>query len=125
VDASLTRLVTCTIITSPFESLKSTPLDLEAPRNMAEEDYDSSDLEFDAPTNPFFSAGLASIEAIIDFSAEDRIRSKKLTKTLEFSEASPKTEYLTALWYNRFVAFRLHSPKKRSAPILSTHSFRI
>lgn len=89
---------------------------------MAEEEYDSSDLEFDAPSNPFFSAGLASIEAIIDYSAEDRIRSKKLTKTLGFSEASPKTEYMTALWYNRFVAFRLHSLKKRSVPVASAYS---
>jgi hypothetical protein len=80
---------------------------------MAEEDFNSSDLEFEALSNPFFSAGLASVQAIIDNAAEDRIRSKKLTKTLRLSEASPKTEYMTTLWHNRFMAFRSHSLKKK------------
>jgi hypothetical protein len=99
---------------------------VEQEEGMAEEDFNSSDLEFEAPSNPFFSAGLASVQAIIDNAAEDRIRSKKVTKTLGLSEASPKTEYLTALWHNRFVTFRSHSLRKRygiiPAPIPSTSS---
>lgn len=78
-----------------------------------DEDYDSSDLEFNPPQNPFASAGLESIENIINHAAEDRVSSKKTTKELIFVEASKKTEYLTYLWYNRFIAFRANSIKKR------------
>ncbi|KFY59512.1 hypothetical protein V496_05667, partial [Pseudogymnoascus sp. VKM F-4515 (FW-2607)] len=77
-----------------------------------DDEYDSSDLEFEPPPNPFESAGLESIEAIINNAAEDRVTSKKITKELIFVEASKKTEYLTYLWYNRFVAFRVNSIKK-------------
>lgn len=78
-----------------------------------DDDYDSDDLEFETPQNPFAGAGLESIEAIINNAAEDRRSSKKATKELAFVEASKKTEYLSYLWYNRFVAFRVNSIKKR------------
>jgi hypothetical protein len=78
-----------------------------------EEDYDSFDLEFDTPSNPFFAAGLRSIEAIVEHAAEDRVTSKKLTKELGFVEASKKTQYISQLWYNRFMAFRANVLKKR------------
>lgn len=78
-----------------------------------DEEYDSSDLEFEPPQNPFASAGLESIEAIINNAAEDRVNSKKTTKELAFVEASKKTEYLSYLWYNRLIAFRVNSIKKR------------
>jgi hypothetical protein len=78
-----------------------------------EDDYDSSDLEFETPANPFASAGLKSIEEIVKHAAEDRLSSKRATKQLVFVEASKKTEYLTYLWYNRFIAFRKNDLKKR------------
>lgn len=78
-----------------------------------DDDYDSSDLEFETPANPFASTGLESIEAIVNHAAQDRRTSKKTTKELAFVEASKKTEYLTYLWYNRFVAFRTSTLKKR------------
>ena len=76
-------------------------------------DYDSFDLEFDTPSNPFFAAGLQSIEAIVEHAAEDRITSKKLTKQLAFVEASKKTQYLSQLWHNRFLAFRTNVLKQK------------
>lgn len=80
---------------------------------MDDDDYDSDELEFEIPQNPFASAGLESIEAIVNNAAEDRRSSKKMTKQLTFVEASKKTEYLSYLWYNRFVAFRANSLRKR------------
>jgi hypothetical protein len=80
---------------------------------MDDDDFNSSDLEFESHPNPFFSAGASSIQAIIDQATEDRIQSKRATKMLAFAEASPKTEYLTALWSNRFLAFVKYTLKKR------------
>jgi len=77
------------------------------------DDFNSSDLEFEARPDPYANAGMRSIQAIIDHAAEDRIESKKFSKTLTHAQGSPKTEYMTALWMNRFMAFRLHTLKKR------------
>jgi hypothetical protein len=77
------------------------------------DDFNSSDMEFEARPNPFFAAGMSSIQAIMDHALEDRIQSKKMSKTLTYAEGSPKTEYITALWMNRFMAFRLYTLKKR------------
>jgi hypothetical protein len=57
------------------------------------DDFNSSDLEFEERPNPFFAAGMSSIQAIMDHALEDRIQSKKLSKTLTHAEGSPKTEY--------------------------------
>jgi hypothetical protein len=51
---------------------------------------------------------MSSIEAIMDYALEDRIQSKKLSKTLTHAEGSPKTEYITALWINSFI-WAVHS----------------
>lgn len=72
---------------------------------MVDDDFNSSDLEFEAPANPYSRAVADIIDAIIISAAGDRISSKKTSKTLTLHESSPKTEYLTALWYNRFTAF--------------------
>ncbi|OBT86748.1 hypothetical protein VE02_06282 [Pseudogymnoascus sp. 03VT05] len=47
------------------------------------DDYDSDDLEFEIAPNPFATAGLESIEAIISHAAEDRITSKKNHQTTD------------------------------------------
>lgn len=57
-----------------------------------DDEFNSSDLEFDEPANPYAWAGAASIEAIIESAVEDRITSKKTSKTLALNEGSPKTE---------------------------------
>lgn len=75
--------------------------------------YDSSDLEIEEKRNPFETAGLESIEAIVEHAAEDRIKSKLTTKSLTLVEASKKTEYLTYLWLNRFNAFRANVINKQ------------
>jgi hypothetical protein len=81
---------------------------------MADEEFNSSDIEFDeAPQHPYANAGMKSIDAIIESGFSDRISSKKATKSLIFTELSPKTEYTTAVWNNRFVAFREHSLQQR------------
>lgn len=77
------------------------------------DDFNSSDIEFEERPNPFHDAGMKSVQAIINHALEDRIQSKKLSKTLTHAEGSPKTEYLSALWMNRFTAFRQHTLKKR------------
>ncbi|KAK0125600.1 hypothetical protein ONS96_009435 [Cadophora gregata f. sp. sojae] len=79
-----------------------------------DEDFNSSDMEFEERPNPFWAAGLESIEAIMDQALEDRVSSKKMSKTLTHAEGSPKTEYITALWMNRFKAFRTHTLKKKA-----------
>jgi hypothetical protein len=77
------------------------------------DDFNSSDIEFEERLNPFFAAGLDSVQAIMDHALEDRIESKKFSKTLTHAEGSRKTEYMTALWMNRFVAFRVSTLRKR------------
>jgi hypothetical protein len=76
-------------------------------------DFNSSDIEFEERPNPFFAAGLSSVEAIMEHALEDRIQSKKSSKTLTHAAGSPKTEYISALWMNRFMAFRKHTLRKR------------
>ncbi|KAL2075417.1 hypothetical protein VTL71DRAFT_360 [Oculimacula yallundae] len=78
-----------------------------------DDELNSSDMEFEERPNPFFAAGVESIEAIIEHALEDRMLSKKVSKTLTHAEGSPKTEYITALWMNRFTAFRTHTLRKR------------
>lgn len=76
-----------------------------------EDDFDSSDIEFEARPTKFPNLGQKSIRAIVDQAVEDRITSKRVSKTLTHAEASPKTEYRTQLWSNRFMAFREHTLK--------------
>jgi hypothetical protein len=57
---------------------------------MADDDFNSSDLEFEAPAKPCSWAGAESINAIITSAAGDRISSKKTSKTLISHESSPK-----------------------------------
>ena len=64
---------------------------------MDDDDYNSDELEFETLQNPFASASLESIEAIINNAAKDRRNSKQMTKQLTFVEALKKTEYLSYL----------------------------
>lgn len=79
---------------------------------MDEETFNSSDIEFrPALANPFFNAGKASIQAIIQHATEYRVASKKFTKQLQFTKGRPGTQYRNALWYRRFAVFREHCLK--------------
>jgi hypothetical protein len=80
---------------------------------MDDDPFNSSDLEFEAPVNPYANAGVKSMQAIIDMSVKDRISSKKTVKTLRMVAANPKTDYIIALWYNRFTHFQTHTLKQR------------
>ena len=68
--------------------------------------FNGSNIEFEAPTNPYTNVGFKSMQAIIDMADEDRIILKRKYKTLQITEGSPRTEYLSTLWYNRSVLFR-------------------
>ncbi|UPX16703.1 uncharacterized protein EKO05_0007091 [Ascochyta rabiei] len=77
------------------------------------EDLDSSDIEFDAPPrNPFHNAGKASVMAMLDHALDDRIASKRQVKQLTFAKGTPNTQYIHALWWNRFAEFRLNTLNK-------------
>jgi hypothetical protein len=76
-------------------------------------DFHSSDVEFDpAPRNPFNEAGRASIVKMLDHALEDRLASKKKAKQLGFVKGTPSTQYIHALWWNRFSEFRKNTLKK-------------
>jgi hypothetical protein len=77
------------------------------------EEFNSSDLEFEERPDPYADAGMRSIQEMMDHAFEDRISSKKFSKTLPQAEGSPKTEYITRLWMNRFMSFRLLTLKQR------------
>lgn len=81
---------------------------------MDEDEINSSDVEFEAPpANRFASAGKESIKAIIANATEDRLKSKKFSKQLQFTRGRPGTQYRNMLWYNRFEAFREHTLRVR------------
>jgi hypothetical protein len=58
---------------------------------MADEEFNSSDIEFEAPQHPYANAGMKSIDAIIESGFSDRISLKKATKSLTFTELLLKT----------------------------------
>ncbi|KAF2785651.1 hypothetical protein K505DRAFT_344476 [Melanomma pulvis-pyrius CBS 109.77] len=75
-----------------------------------DDDFNSSDVDFGPePAGRFDDAGAASIKGILESAFADRLRSKKGTKHLQKTYASPKTEYQATLWINRFTAFREHT----------------
>ena len=87
------------------------------------DDFQSSDIEFDPlPPNPFREAGKASIKKMLDHALEDRIASKKLVKQLTFGKGSPSTQYIHALWWNRFNEFRQNTLNKGYEPPTGTVS---
>jgi hypothetical protein len=74
------------------------------------DDLNSSDIEFEPPPpNPFLNAGKDSILAMREYAIEDRVESKKQAKQLGFVKGTGRTQYLHALWYNRFCSFREHT----------------
>jgi hypothetical protein len=79
----------------------------------AMEDFNSSDVEFDPPPrNPFHKAGKASVMKMLDHALEDRLASKKKVKQLTFVKGSRSTQYIHALWWNRFTGFRQNTLTK-------------
>lgn len=77
------------------------------------EDFFSSDIEFEAPPpNPFHKAGQASVIAMLDHALEGRIASKRQVKQLTFVKGTPDTQYIHALWWNRFTEFQQTTLKK-------------
>ncbi len=87
---------------------------------MEDNDFNSSDIEFEDTTKPFGRAGDASIGQIIDHAFEDHIASKKASKQLINAKINKKTEYKSVLWYRRFEAIREHSLKIRMIPAFSS-----
>ncbi|KAI9821003.1 MAG: hypothetical protein M1826_000782 [Phylliscum demangeonii] len=69
------------------------------------DDFNSSDLEFTPPPDPYPNAGKKSIESIIAGRLEDRITSKKRVRGLTDSGGAPTEVYRRGLWMKRFDAF--------------------
>lgn len=67
-------------------------------------DYNSSDDEVEVVENPFINAGKKSIGKLLANPAA-RQESKAFVKTLQ-QGGSWHARYASALWYNRFEAFR-------------------
>jgi hypothetical protein len=82
---------------------------------MEDNDFNSSDIEFEDAPKPFSYAGNASIREIIDHAFEDRIASKKASKQLTNVKINKKTEYKSVLWYQRFETIREYSLKTEYA----------
>ncbi|KAK4506430.1 hypothetical protein PRZ48_000162 [Zasmidium cellare] len=83
---------------------------------MADDDLNSSDIEFE-PAQPklYAKAGQASIERLIQNSAQDRLTSKKRVKQLAYGRGAPSTRRTQSLWVNRFEAYRQHTLKQSLA----------
>jgi len=81
------------------------------------DDFQCSDVDFGPPPqNRFHEAGKASIMKMMDHALEDRIASKRQVIELTFVKGSPKTQYIHALWWNRFNEFRHNTLKKAYVP---------
>jgi hypothetical protein len=74
---------------------------------MADEDLNSSDIEVDAVASRWAGAALGkrSIEQMLEHATEDRISSKKVSKTLPLTMSSPHLEYHCVLWHTRLSVF--------------------
>ncbi|TPX13777.1 uncharacterized protein E0L32_005721 [Thyridium curvatum] len=78
-------------------------MDLDA---LYHDDFQSSDLEIDDEPEHFASAGSRSIETMLNTAFEARCQSKIGSKKLKYTAKAPGTQYLSALWANRFQLFR-------------------
>lgn len=58
-------------------------------------DINSSDIEYDAPSNPAWKVGKASIQAMIENAVSDRFESKKRAKQLSYVKEVKKTQVST------------------------------
>ncbi|KAL1868207.1 hypothetical protein Plec18167_008401 [Paecilomyces lecythidis] len=81
-----------------------------------EEDFNSSDLEFEAPAEKFPRAGFASIQKMQENKFEDRARTKMELKTLTDQRGAPGTQYSRNLVMKRFDAFRETSENPPDGP---------
>jgi hypothetical protein len=66
---------------------------------MDQDDFNSSDIEYESTTNAFAFAGAQSMEQMLQHAVEDRLESKKRSKQLMFVRGSKKTQYINHLWY--------------------------
>jgi len=74
-----------------------------------DEDFNSSDLEFEPADDSLARLGARSIAAIIDDAFADRVKSKRMSKQLQFTKGAPGTVQTNATWMNRFVSFQIHT----------------
>ncbi|KAK9242478.1 hypothetical protein V1506DRAFT_78562 [Lipomyces tetrasporus] len=73
---------------------------------MDQDDFNSTDIEYEPATDAFAYAGAQSVEQMLQHAVEDRLESKKRSKQLTFVHGSKMTQYINRLWYNRFTSFR-------------------
>lgn len=97
---------------------------------MDQDEFNSSDIEFEPAPNEFDYAGARSIEDMLAHAVVDRLESKKASKQLLFVKCSKKTTYSNHLWYVRrqqyqfelfqYLLNRFGLPSPDSASSLST-----
>lgn len=80
------------------------------------EDFNSSDIEIEAPVKRFQRAGFASIQKMQENKFEDQTYSEMRLKTLTDEQGAPGTQYIRDLVMNRFDAFRAVSRKPPDGP---------
>ena len=77
-------------------------------RRQSMDNLNSSDFEFDEPIQkrPNTFPGQQSIQQIVERAQEDRYKSKRTAKQMQYGTGAPGTRYLQSLWAARFEAFR-------------------
>jgi hypothetical protein len=87
------------------------------------DDFNSSDLEFEAPLAQGDHYGRKSIQDMLESAFEDRIESKKASKLLTDDVGAPISRAQKSLVFNRFKAFYTTTLKKRyvSTCVLSSY----
>ena len=66
------------------------------------DEFNSSEIEFEEPTSRFATAGRKTISAIVEHQLQDRKSSKIASKTLNFTTAAPGTQANHQIWLNKW-----------------------
>lgn len=88
-----------------------------------DDDFNSSDIEIEEQPDPHAHRGMKSINAMKKTAFEDRVQSKRDSKSLKHISGAPDTQITRNTWLNRFDAFRDFTLKKTSV-FPTCHLFR-
>jgi hypothetical protein len=95
---------------------------------MADDDFNSSDIEIPDKPNPYARLGEDSINSMLNRQFEDRVESKIAPKQLQQVTGAPSTQINRALWFQRFTKFCEGTLRHKYVPVLhlttpSRHDF--
>ena len=63
-----------------------------------DDDFNSSDIETEQPSERFKDAGSKSVDSMLEDAFKTRIGTKIASKQMGFVQGSLKTQYINALW---------------------------